>query len=385
MEICNLTSCTGCGMCSNLCPVGAITMQNGVNDFIFPEIDDSVCIKCNQCVKKCPANQPIDKEENVRHTYAAWNRDKKIRQGSTSGGVFSALAEYVIENGGVVVGVAIHGAHAEHIAVDNKEDLQMLYRSKYVQSNTGDIYNQIKKFLQSGRIVLFSGTPCQNHALRQIIGENDNLFQIDIICHGVPSEKMLERQLQEIGTSSPAEKVTFRYKNPNWDYFHMKYDFSDGSEVKVLGVNDEYFHLFNIGDSIRKSCHECHYTNTHRQGDITLADFWGYVPNSLKMSRFYKGVSLVLTNTSKGGELFNKIKERLVYEESSLEIAKKGNQCLREPFKISEDVLDGFWNDYEAGLSLSELSKKYAPKKFKRPSLLWLRHIKNQYKWIIKR
>ena len=372
-------------MCSNICPVGAITMQNGVNDFIFPKVDDSVCIKCNQCVKKCPANQPIDKQENVRHTYAAWNRDKKIRQGSTSGGVFSALAEYVIENGGVVVGVAIYGAHAKHIAVDNKKDLQMLYRSKYVQSNTGDIYNQIKKYLQSGRTVLFSGTPCQNHALRQIIGENDNLFQVDIICHGVPSEKMLERQLQEIGTSSPAEKVTFRYKNPNWDYFDMKYDFSDGSEVKVLGVNDEYFHLFNIGDSIRKSCHECHYTNTHRQGDITLADFWGYVPNSLKMSRFYKGVSLVLTNTSKGEELFNKIKERLVYEESSLEIAKKGNQCLREPFKISEDVLDGFWNDYEAGLSLSELSKKYAPKKFKRPSLLWLRHIKNQYKWIIKR
>ena len=372
-------------MCSNLCPVKAISMTIGKHDFIFPKIDEKVCIKCNQCVKKCPANQPVDRQENVKHTYAAWNKDKKIRKGSTSGGVFSALAEYIINNGGVVVGVAIHGAHAEHIAVENKTDLQMLYRSKYVQSNTGDIYAQIKQYLQSGRKVLFSGTPCQNHALRQFIGDNDNLFQVDIICHGVPSERMLEKQLNEIESSSPVEKVTFRYKDPNWDYFHMKYDCSDGSEVKILAVNDEYFHLFNIGDSLRASCHECHYTSTHLQGDITLADFWGYTSHSLKMSRFYKGLSLVLINTSNGDELFEKIKERLVYEESSLEMAKRGNQCLREPFKISEDILDGFWKDYEAGMSLSELSKKYAPKKFKRPSLLWLRHIKNQYKWIIKR
>lgn len=372
-------------MCSNLCPVNAISMAIGKHDFIFPKIDDSVCIKCNQCVTKCPANQPIEMHENVKHTYAAWNKDKKIRRNSTSGGVFSALAEYIIENGGVVVGVAIHGAHAEHIAVENKKDLHKLYRSKYVQSNTGGIYTQIKRYLQSGRVVLFSGTPCQNHALRQFIGDSESLFQVDIICHGVPSEKMLEKQFREMGTSNPVKNVTFRYKNPYWDYFHMKYDLSDGSEVKVLGVNDEYFHLFNIGDSIRSSCHECHYTSTYRQGDITLADFWGYSSNSLKMSRFYQGLSLVLVNTPKGEELFDKIKQRLVYEASSLEIAKRGNQCLSKPFKIDEDILDSFWKDYEAGMSLPELSKKYAPNKYKRPNLLWLRHIKNQYKWMFKR
>ncbi len=386
MKICNLTSCTGCGMCSNLCPVGAITMQNGMNDFIFPKVDDSVCIKCNQCVKKCPINQPIEQQETVQNTYAAWNKDIVVRKRSSSGGVFSVLAKHILSNGGIVVGVALQGLEAKHIVVSELSKLSLLNGSKYVQSNTGTIYKKVKDYLESGKTVLFSGTPCQVHAIKQFLGkEYENFFGVDVVCHGVPSLTMLHKHLKEIGGERKIKDIRFRYKDPYWDYSFVRVEYDDGKTYQQLTVDDDYFHLFNIGFSIRHSCHECHYTSTHRQGDITLADFWGYRAHNFNMNNYFRGISLILINSEKGKKLLSLVKSDLQIETASLEMAKRGNKCLVEPFKLPDDKLKQFWEDYNNDMSVLELGKKHYPKKFVRPKFLWLRHIKSKYFWIIKR
>lgn len=385
MEICNLTSCTGCGMCSNLCPVGAITMQNGVNDFIFPQIDESVCIKCNQCVKKCPANQPTDRRENVKQTYAAWNKDKAIRKRSSSGGIFSVIAKYVLSDNGLVVGVTMQGLEAKHIVVSNLSELSSLNGSKYVQSNTGDIYKKVKEYLDNGRKVLFSGSPSQIHAVKQFLGkEYDSLFLVDVICHGVPSSTMLHKHLQEVSGERKAKDIKFRYKDPYWDFSFVRINYEDNEKpYQRLTVDDDYFHLFNIGFSIRQSCHECHYTSTHRQGDITLADYWGYRAHNFKMNNYLGGISLILVNSAKGQKMLDIIKPELVIETATLEDAKRGQKCLSEPFQLPEEDLKKFWEDYNNGMPISALSKKHYPKKFVRPNHLWIRHIKYRYYWMI--
>ncbi len=387
MDICNLTSCTGCGMCSNVCPKNAITMQNGENDFIFPLIDETVCIKCNQCVQKCPANQPINREANVIQTYAAWNKNKMVRRRSSSGGLFSVFAEKILNEGGIVVGVALQNLEAKHIIITSISELPALNGSKYVQSKTGNIYINIKKYLDSGKKVLFSGSPCQIHAMKQFLGkEYDNLILIDVICHGVPSLTMLHKHIKEVSGNRKAKEIKFRYKDPYWDYSFVKIDYEDGgASYQQFTVDDDYFHLFNIGFSIRNSCHECHYTSTHRQGDITLADYWGYRAHDIKMNNYLSGISLVLVNSDKGEMLLDSIKSKLKIETTSLDNAKRGQKCLSEPFKLPDKALKAFWEDYNIGMPISKLSQKHYPKKFIRPNLMWLRHLKARFYWIIKK
>ena len=373
-------------MCSNICPVGAIKMKTGTNDFVFPVVDDSVCINCNQCVYKCPANQVVDRKENVICTYAAWNKDKAVRMHSSSGGVFSVLAEQVLKENGLVIGVAMQDLEAKHIIVSDISELPALNGSKYVQSNTGDIYSKVKEYLENGKKVMFSGSPCQIHAIKLFLGKSyDTLFLVDVICHGVPSLSMLNRHLKEVNGSRKAQEIKFRFKDPYWDYSFVKINYEDGGQpYQKLTVDDDYFHLFNIGFSLRQSCHECHYTSTHRQGDITLADYWGYRAHSFKMNNFFSGVSLVLVNSDKGNALLDTVKPRLQIENASLEDAKRGQKCLSEPFSLPDDELDSFWKDYSEGMKVSELSKKHSPKKYVRPNHLWLNHLIQRYYWIVK-
>lgn len=386
MEICNLKSCTGCGMCSNVCPVNAITMQNGENDFIFPVIDEKACIKCAQCIKKCPANQSIGNDTNIKYTYAAWNKNKGVRKRSSSGGVFSVLAEKILKEGGIVAGVALQNLEAKHIIVTSLSELSALNGSKYVQSNTGEIYRQVKKYLELHKKVLFSGTPCQIHALKQYLGKDyDDLYLIDVICHGVPHQTMLNKHIKEVSGEKKAEEIKFRYKDPYWDFPYVRIDYKAGGKpYQQLTVDDDYYHLFNIGFSIRNSCHECNYASTHRQGDITLADYWGYRAHNFKMCNYLGGISLILVNNDKGAAMLDSVKSELKIESASLEDAKRGQKCLSEPFRLPDKALEVFWKDYNSGMPISELSKRHSPNKFIRPKQMWLKHFKLKYYWIKK-
>ena len=387
MEICTHASCTGCGMCSNICPVNVITMAKGENDFIFPKIDAIACIKCNKCAKTCPANQVIDRTINVKSAYAAWNKNSVVRKNSTSGGVFSVLANQILEEGGAVIGVALQDLEARHIIITKKSELLALNGSKYVQSNTGDIYKQVRERLKSGKKVLFSGTTCQVHAIKQFLGEEyENLICIDIICHGVPSLTMFHKHIAEVSGNHKVKDIKFRYKDPYWDYSYVKMEYVDGAPpYQQLTVDDDYFHLFNTSFSIRKSCHECHYANTHRQGDITLADFWGYKAHNLKMNNYFDGISLILVNSNRGKALLEVVSSELQIELASLEDAKCGQKCLSEPFRLPDEELEAFWKDYRKGMTIHKLSKKHCPNKFVRPDFLWLRHLKAKYIWVVRK
>ena len=192
--------CVGCGACENVCPVKAISMQENEEGFLYPVVDSDLCVSCNKCNHVCPV-QKNEKKAVVSKAYAAWNKDDAILRGSSSGGVFSILAQYVLRKGGVVCGAAFdEGNVVKHILVENAADLEKLRGSKYVQSEIGHIFVQIKDLLKSGRQVLFSGTPCQVAGLNSYLEKDfDNLLTVDVACHGVPSPKVWQKYIFELG------------------------------------------------------------------------------------------------------------------------------------------------------------------------------------------
>lgn len=387
MEICNHSLCTGCGMCLNLCPHYAINMKKDKYGFLYPNIDSEKCAGCELCRSKCPANNTFD-EQTEKVVYAAWNKKKSLRRNSTSGGIFSALSEGIINNEGIVIGCAWDKGYAtHHICVERSTDLYRLRGSKYVQSNIGYVYASAKKYLQSGKEVLFSGTPCQIHALRSYLGKDyDKLLTIDVICHGVPPYDMFKRYIDEVtdGNVHNIKSIHLRYKKPCWSFGSVRIEFGNKKLYKIPTVVDAYFNLFNFKYSLRESCHYCKYANLKRVSDITLGDFWGYEPKNFKMRNYDAGVSCVLLNTKKGTHYFNSISKKLVLDEERLENVVRSNKSLSKPSDAPGDC-QKFWQDYLNGISISELNRKYIKSPYKIPKMLWLRRKKRQYKWIFGR
>lgn len=271
------------------------------------------------------------------------------------------------------------------------EKLYLFSGSKYLQSDTGKIYCQIKEKLDQGKKVLFSGTPCQNKALRNFLNKDyDYLYQIDLVCHGVPSEKVFRKYLDEICaenqvTQSDVKQIRFRHKKPYWNYSNVTIDFTKGKSYSVPTVDDAFFILFNTGFTLRESCRHCAYTNLERHSDITLSDFWGFLPGNFKMRNYEKGVSCILINSQKGEELFNMIQNDIVFEESTISDAKRGNKSLSESYTVPEKEYDSFWKDFENGKSIQSLADKYVPQRIIKPKLLWLRILKYKYSWVVKK
>ena len=387
MEICKVDLCTGCGMCCNICKCGAIRMCEDDRGFLYPKIDADKCVECGLCQKHCPSNN-VYAAESLQIVYAGWNKSKSVKRKSSSGGMFSLLAEWFINNDGYVVGCAWENDFsAKHICVNNKNDLGKLRGSEYVQSNTGDIYIKVKSLLDSGKKVLFSGTPCQVYGMRSFLNkEYTNLYTVDLVCHGVPPYKMFKKYLQEVseGKLDRVTNVYLRYKKPCWSFGSVRVELKDNIVYMCPTVQDAYFNIFNFNYSLRDSCHKCRYTNFNRIGDITLCDFWGFYPQSFRLFSYDKGVSGVIVNSQKGAALFDRIKELAVYEKDSIARVLNGNKSLKEPFKEPENVLN-FWNDYKKGMSINELSKKYVKKAYEVPSLLKLRIFKSKFRWILGR
>ena len=390
MKICNESNkCTGCGVCTNACPKKAITLKKDKHGFLYPEIDKKKCVECNICNLTCPANKKQEKKANTQYVYAAWNKNKKIRKKSSSGGIFSLIAEKIIKDNGVVVGVHWGEKNRpEHIMIDDINKLWELNGSKYVQSFTGNIYSEIKKKLIENKKVLFSGTPCQVHALKSFLkNKYSNIYYVDLICHGVPSQDVFDRYLNERISENKSEidKIYLRYKNPYWDYSNVRIEFKNGNIYMKKTIDDSYFNLFNIGYSLRNSCHECQYTNLHRYGDITLADFWGFQAKNFKMSDYLKGTSCIIINTENGKKLFELIKNNITYELEKIENVVKNQVSLSKSFNPANNDVESFWEDYDKGMSIDELNKKYIPNPFVEPNLMWLRRFKYKYWWVVKR
>lgn len=323
IKIKNKRYCTGCYGCYNICPQVCISMEIDNDGFYYPKVNYDKCIKCNLCIAVCPMiNKTII--TNIPKAYACINNDESIRLESSSGGIFTSVAERVIEDGGVVFGVAFdEDFKAIHTYVENSGELRKLRGSKYVQSIIGNTYKQAKIYIEQGRKVLFTGTPCQISGLKSYLGKDyDHLFCMDIICHGVPSPKVWERYIsyREEKACSHVRRIAFRHKDKGWKQYSVLFEFQNNTEYRETHNKDYFMRAFLKDICLRPSCYSCKFKTIHRESDITLADFWG-IQRILPEMDDDKGTSLVFVNSCKGQTMLEKIKDRIIYERVDIEQA----------------------------------------------------------------
>ena len=346
MEICPKETCTGCLACYNACSHKAIELRKDEEGFIYPEINAELCVDCGLCKSVCPI---IVGTDDVTHeplaTYAAWNRDKHVVRKSSSGGLFTTIAEWVLAKNGVIYGAAFdENLHVRHRRVDTITDLERLRGSKYVQSFIGESYQLVREDLELGRWVLFSGTPCQIGGLKKILNDKicEKLITIDIVCHGVPSPLIFEeyKNYLERKYQSKIVSYSFRDKKWSWNLFNMRATFENGAEYIGKWEEDIFFRGFLRELYQRPACHTCHFTSINRCGDFTCRHEAG------EKHDFDKGVSMILVNSEKAKNVLEDIKQGLYCYSRTIDDAKAGNECLYTPFEMSPER-ESFWIDYQ--------------------------------------
>ena len=337
INVSNLDGCTGCGACRNICSRGAINFMPDDSGFLYPQIDEDRCINCSLCDSVCQMEKKSDRasEDNQRF-YALVNKNKDRLQVSSSGGAFLAVAEYVFQNRGVVAGCALdENLRAHHVVTYTLEEcIDKLCGSKYVQSDIGTVYSEIKKHLSHGRLVLFTGTPCQVEGLYLYLGRKpENLITIDLICHGVSSPLLWNRHKtyleRQIGTK--IHSYRFRGKEKvGWALYYYYYYGEKNRCKKGPSVLDVYYTDFLKGANYRECCYLCNFASLNRPGDLTIGDFWGaekYFP-SLDI---HKGISLLLVNSPIGEQILHKIEDMVSLYPTSKDCAIAENHNLVMP------------------------------------------------------
>lgn len=331
--------CCGCGACEQVCPAECITLKEDSEGFLYPEVDRAICISCDRCVQVCPAVSHKEKKagEMKPKAYGGWHKDNAVRAKSSSGGAFTAVAEYVIREGGIVYGCAWNEhMEAVHVGVEKTDDLELLRGSKYVQSKTGFAYQEVKTYLETGRKVLFTGTPCQAAGLHSFLGKRyDNLYVMDFICHGVPSRKVFRRYIgnMERKYGSKVNAYHFRNKDHGWKQSGIQLGpgigFEDGTCVrKYPAFMDPYMNAFLDDVCLRPSCYTCGFKDGLKDyADLTVADFWGVNKVSRALNDG-KGTSLLVVHNVRMKELLDTISDRFYFEEVDFDQAIRRNQSL---------------------------------------------------------
>ena len=308
--------CTNCMACYNICPTDAIEIIEDNEGFAYPSINEEKCTHCGLCTKKCPALNLDQVKEISKHNtkpaiYGGYIKDEEVRAKSSSGGVFSALAKYVLKKNGYVCGARFtKGGICEHVIVDNAKDLAPLRGSKYVQSNINNCYKEIKTLLEQDKYILFTGTPCQVAGLYSVLGKDyENLITVDILCHGVPSQKLFIEYLDELtsGHTNTITEINFKSKKTGWRTPTLIIKGTDFyKEINDVYEQDTYMKGFLNNLTIRKSCTDCQYNRLPRQGDFTIGDFWG-IENYDSALDDNSGCSIILCNSKKSMDILNKI------------------------------------------------------------------------------
>ncbi|HYF82437.1 MAG TPA: Coenzyme F420 hydrogenase/dehydrogenase, beta subunit C-terminal domain [Clostridia bacterium] len=303
--------CTGCFACYNACPNNAIKMKLSPYGFYRPEIVTSRCNNCGLCSIKCPtlgntSASPINRTEANILSYAAWSKNNALRKNSSSGGIFTEIANTILDWSGIVYGVRWKSDWTLcHAKAESKQELLPFQGSKYLQSNIGLTYKEISQMVRNGRTVLFSGLPCQVAALHKFV-DSENLITIDLVCHGTPSIIVFHRYLEYVSNSRTAKSINFRNKENGWSKFRISIDFTDGSSYSDTFRQDPFLVGFLSDLYLNDACYSCSFCSMPRQGDLTLADYWG-VPKEYKNDL---GVSLILSNNEKGDKILDTLKDK---------------------------------------------------------------------------
>lgn len=369
--------CCGCHACSNVCPKQCIKMQTDEQGFLYPLVDTELCVDCGLCEKVCPVINQSEDKKPIK-VFAAKNKNEEVRRKSSSGGVFTLLAEYVLDNGGVVFGAKFDDDwNVVHAWTDTKEGIADFRVSKYVQSTIGNTYREAKDFLTQGRKVLFSGTPCQIAGLKKYLRTNyENLITMDIICHGVPSPKVWQDYLTAlrasfrtqcgVGKNSVSSSlnelpvitgISFRDKTNGWKKFGFEVCYKAASEAakntvsKSANDNDNTF-LQPFPDNVfmkgflanlylRPSCYACAARSGKSGADISVGDYWGIHGYHPEFDDD-KGIGLILINTPKGKELFEQFDAE--YIETTYNSALRGNPCIEHSVALTK-YSQMFWDN----------------------------------------
>lgn len=299
--------CCGCGACVSICPRQCIVLKkDDTEGFLYPEVDSSLCCHCDACESVCPM---LNDNASLKPLYviACRNEDKDVRISSSSGGIFSSLAEHIISKGGVVFGVRFSDDFGKAIfcEISNTSDISLLRGSKYMQAETTNIYTLVRERLHQERLVLFSGTPCQIRALRLYLGQDAHsslLYCVDIICHGVPSSEVWRRYLHNVIGNQIPSHVSFRDKTTGWKNFSMVIK-TPTEAYSCVHRDDLYMQSFLRNVNLRPSCYNCQTKNGRSGADLTIGDFWG-IPSGTDDD---SGVSQVLVMTNHGKLLLNDV------------------------------------------------------------------------------
>lgn len=333
-------NCCGCTACVNACPKQCIHMQEDAEGFKYPMINKNECINCGLCEKACPINSEEEHKKDVQPlAYACINLDDRVRLDSSSGGIFSLLAENIIDKGGIVYGAAFDkNGMVHHIGIEKKDDIRLLRGSKYIQSDMNHVFQDIKNQLENNRSVLFTGTPCQNAGLKSFLRKDcENLYCVDSICHGVPSPTVWKRYLAYLENKLGKERrresnPSFRAKHEGWVRYSVSIPFSHDTEYRKEHHQDSFMKLFLKNIVLRPSCYHCHFKPSTNISDITLADFWG-VWDIVPEMYDDKGTSLSIVNSEKGKKLFDEIKGNMKYQAVDLQEAIHYNSSFYQSVK----------------------------------------------------
>ena len=339
----NKYKCCGCSACVQRCPKQCITLHSDEEGFLYPMVNMDTCIDCGFCEKVCPVLYQAE-ERLPLEVFAAKNPNEEIRMESSSGGIFTQLAEQIIDTGGVVFGVKWNEHfEAVHAYTDTKEGLAVFRGSKYVQSQVGDTFKQTEQFLKQGHQVLYSGTPCQIAALKLFLRKDyENLLAVDVVCHGVPSPQIWKEYMTSLKLDNIAQ-ISHKDKTTGW----REYSFSiKNVEDKVIYTQkasaNKYLSAFVKNLTLRPSCFSCPSKAGKSLSDITLADYWG-VESLLPQMDDNKGVSLLCVNTTKGKNMINQLD--LILEATNFEKSIPYNSCIVKSTSEPQGRRI-FWKDY---------------------------------------
>lgn len=351
--------CTGCHACFNTCPQNCISMESDKFGFLYPVVEYGKCTDCDLCKNVCPIIHR-KKIRNEPKAYACMNRNERVRLESSSGGIFTLIAELIINKGGIVFGAKFdEDFSVVHNYAETSIDLKEYRGSKYVQSKIGESYKQAKSILKQGRQVLFTGTPCQVGGLKSYLGQDyDNLFCIDIVCHGVPSPKVWTKYVsyRENCAGAPVQRIAFRNKDEGWKRYSVSFSFENDTEYRQTLDKDLFMRAFLRNICLRPSCYACNFKTLHRESDITLADFWG-IQNVLPEMDDDKGTSLVFVNSIKGEYIFNQVKDNICYKEVDINEAVSYNSAAIISVKYNPNY-EYFFNELNQ-LPFGQLVKKF--------------------------
>lgn len=357
INITDKKNCCGCFACSQICPKQCIEMKPDEEGFFYPHVNEGICINCGLCEKVCPEldQNKLDNWKSPK-VYEAYSKDEEIRIMSTSGGLFSILANQMYNEGAYVGGAVYDDNFRLKLFVsNNRDDLNKIRGSKYIQAEVNDTFVQVKGLLDRGEKVFLCSNPCQVFALKKYLRKDyPNLYTCDILCKGVPSYKFLESYLdyQSSKYGSKVKSLQFKYKDDKyvWGWLGTKIVFENGKQYLKYGGEDAFMTAFlRTGFTVRPSCIECHFKDFPRYADVSLGDFWGIQNYSDQDTR--KGISLVLVNSHKGKELLEKVKDNIYLAEHTLEKATKLNIHLIQPYDpatgYSERERKQFYDDLD--------------------------------------